>query len=437
MAKMLLMVRGSGGDLFPFLQIGKALQGRGHSVTVLTHAGYAPLVQHWGLYFTALDTFDEFEGMAGDQALLTRRPEDIVAFYRRHILPGLRAECDLIAGLSRSPDTVLVAHQTLQLSAQTSGEVLGRPPVLVFSAPSFAAGLPVLAGLFGVLSADLNAIRAGLGLLPVSDWGAWLRSPDGCLGLWPEWFAAPEPAWPGALSPVGFVLGRSAAGPLPEEVQTLLDGAPAPVLITHGTTAPPGPEFFAAAAGACALPDRPAVLVTRHTALVPDPLPEGVLWADYFPFAGVMSCFAAVVHHGGVGILGQALAAGVPQLVLPLGFDRPDNAARLRQLGAGDFVLPPHWQPEPVARALGALLDNASVQAHCAELARRMEAPVSSPVAAACDRIEQFAAEIPAPDRAPAWAVAGADEPQVAPALSPEKRAFLAMRLNRKKGPGA
>lgn len=463
MAKILLMVRGSGGDLFPFLQIGKALRERGHVVTVLTHAGYASLVQHWGLYFAPLDTPDEFEGMAEDQALLTRRPEDIVSFYRRHILPGLSAECALIAELGRSPDTVLIAHQTLQLSAQIAGEMLGWSPALVFSAPSFAGGVSVLAGLFGVLSADLNAIRAGLGLAPVTDWGAWLRSDEHSLGLWPDWFAAAEPSWPASLAPVGFILGKSADAALPEEVQALLAGAPAPVLITHGTTAPPGPEFFAAAAGACALLERPGVVVTRHRALIPTPLPSGVLWADYFPFAGVMSRFSAVVHHGGMGLLGQALAAGVPQLVLPFGFDRPDNALRLRQLGVGDFVPPAYWRPEPVARGLRSLLDNSSVRARCAEIARRMAAPkrpgvVATPgvsaspgdtspgdtspsvvathsVSAACDWIERFAAaKNAAPHAAPGWGVSDSTRPSPARALSPEKRALLALRLKLGKG---
>jgi hypothetical protein len=44
---------------------------------------------------------------------------------------------------------------------------------------------------------------------------------------------------------------------------------------------------------------------------------------------------AAIVHHGGVGTLAQGLAAGVPQLVMPMGFDQPDNATRSSALGVG------------------------------------------------------------------------------------------------------
>jgi UDP:flavonoid glycosyltransferase YjiC (YdhE family) len=53
---------------------------------------------------------------------------------------------------------------------------------------------------------------------------------------------------------------------------------------------------------------------------------------------------AAVVHHGGIGTTAEALRSGRPQLVLPVGGDQPDNAARLARIGAavtmpvGDFT---------------------------------------------------------------------------------------------------
>jgi len=42
---------------------------------------------------------------------------------------------------------------------------------------------------------------------------------------------------------------------------------------------------------------------------------------------------AAVLHHGGSGTIAAALAAGVPQVVMPLHFDQPYWAGRLADLG--------------------------------------------------------------------------------------------------------
>jgi len=47
-----------------------------------------------------------------------------------------------------------------------------------------------------------------------------------------------------------------------------------------------------------------------------------------------------LIHHGGIGTTAQALAAGLPQLVVPMSHDQPDNAVRIRRLGVGVFVLP-------------------------------------------------------------------------------------------------
>ena len=47
--------------------------------------------------------------------------------------------------------------------------------------------------------------------------------------------------------------------------------------------------------------------------------------------------------------MAQALAAGVPQLTMPMGFDRPDNTTRLLRLGVARWVAPPS-SPASVSR---------------------------------------------------------------------------------------
>jgi MGT family glycosyltransferase len=77
-----------------------------------------------------------------------------------------------------------------------------------------------------------------------------------------------------------------------------------------------------------------------------------------------------VVSHGGSGTVIDALAAGVPQVVLPMGADQPGNAARVEALGAGVVVDPLRATPEEIAAAARAALEDPSYRA-AAERVRR------------------------------------------------------------------
>ncbi len=56
------------------------------------------------------------------------------------------------------------------------------------------------------------------------------------------------------------------------------------------------------------------------------------------PQADVLAQAAVVVGHGGSGTTLGALAAGLPQVVVPLFADQPDNARRVAAIGAGVAV---------------------------------------------------------------------------------------------------
>lgn len=60
-------------------------------------------------------------------------------------------------------------------------------------------------------------------------------------------------------------------------------------------------------------------------------------WADQ---TDVLSRAAAIVHHGGSGTTLDALAAGVPQLIVPLMADQSANAEAIAAAGAGEALHP-------------------------------------------------------------------------------------------------
>jgi UDP:flavonoid glycosyltransferase YjiC (YdhE family) len=89
------------------------------------------------------------------------------------------------------------------------------------------------------------------------------------------------------------------------------------------------------------LPQR--VLITTGDGYNPaqlNPLPANAWAAQWWPQAAAMREAALLVGHGGFGTTMTAVAAGVPQLVLPLfSSDQFQNAERVEAVGVGARLL--------------------------------------------------------------------------------------------------
>ena len=400
MSTVILTTHGTNGDVLPFLQLAGVLRDRGHDVTLLTHAYYAGAAQQQGIRMIAIDTVAEYERHLADArgALLGQLGSfdqaELAAFYRRNrLLEHVRMEYDTIAERHVPGDTVVVGRHTSGLSALMAAEGLGIPAAWVVLTPAQIGALPVTEFLYAnVLAGPINEMRAGAGLGPVRDWAAWLGSADLQLALWPGWFDQVGQGAPAGVRLAGFLLndeGESAAPPGAAPWPGLPPSATArpPVLVTGTTGQMAHAKFFTAAVDGCLLAGREVVLVTRHRDRLPDPLPAAVHWYPRLPFHDVLPRMAAVVHHGGIGTVARAIAAGVPQLVLGYSYDQPNNGARVARAGLGAWLPAVRWSPAEVAGALGPLLDGA-----CADAVVRRQAELSlgPPAQRACAAIESL-----------------------------------------------
>jgi UDP:flavonoid glycosyltransferase YjiC (YdhE family) len=198
----------------------------------------------------------------------------------------------------------------------------------------------------------------------------WMHSQDANLALFPDWFAAPQPDWPPHTHTIGFPLeDMKGQIPIPAELHAWLDQGDKPVLFSPGTGNTQAREFFREGIAACERLGLRALLGTRFPEQLPDPLPSHARPFDYLPFSTLLPHVCAFVHHGGIGTLSQGLAAGVPQLVMPMGHDQPDNARRMKLLGAGLTLAPKQFTAEPVAKCLRRLLQDPQIAAACAKAA--------------------------------------------------------------------
>ena len=145
-------------------------------------------------------------------------------------------------------------------------------------------------------------------------------------------------------------------------------------------------EFFRVSAEVCRASGRRGLLLTQFPEQLPARLPETVRHFHYVPFSEVLPRAAAFVHHGGIGTIAQGLAGGVPQLVVPLAHDQPDNAIRVRGLGVGEMLLPKHYQVETVLRRLDEMLGSAAIRENCRRRSRDLSA--GSALERTCELIE-------------------------------------------------
>jgi UDP:flavonoid glycosyltransferase YjiC (YdhE family) len=139
--------------------------------------------------------------------------------------------------------------------------------------------------------------------------------------------------------------------------------------------------FFRAAAAACERAGVRGLLLTKFRELLPARLPSTVRHCAFAPFRQLLPLCGAVVHHGGIGTTAAALQAGCPQVVLPLAWDQPDNAARVARLGAGLALGPRQRTAAHLARAL-VRVRAPEVRGRCRELSAKAGASDGLEVAA-------------------------------------------------------
>jgi UDP:flavonoid glycosyltransferase YjiC (YdhE family) len=161
------------------------------------------------------------------------------------------------------------------------------------------------------------------------------------------------------------------------------------LVFTFGTANQHTRGFFRAAAEACRRLGRRGILITKYAEDLPDGLPDGVRHFSYVPFGYLLPRAAVLVHHAGTGTTAQGLAAGIPQLVTPMTFGQPQNAASLVRLGVGISISHRAFRSQRVADLLQRLLTAPSVAERCRDLARRFQGV--NPLEQTCELLEQMA----------------------------------------------
>jgi MGT family glycosyltransferase len=283
-----------------------------------------------------------------------------------------------------------------------------RPDVLAVDQHAIAGAL--VAHRRGLRWATLSPTSMGLtrGAAAVVD--AWMRGP--VAKVWSAAGLVGEPTDEVLFSPylqIGFTT-RALLGPVDLPDHAVLvgpalaprhDDPPFPwewldpgrdhVLVTVGTFSMDGASDFyrRVAEGLAPLGDRlQAILIARDDA-VSDP-PEHVLVTARAPVLPLMTRLDAVVSHGGLNTVVEALAHAVPLVVAPIALDQPVLAAQVAAAGAGVRVDYATESPHGLREAIRAVLDDPAFAEGAARVRDSFTAAGGAAVAA--QRLAELAA---------------------------------------------
>jgi UDP:flavonoid glycosyltransferase YjiC (YdhE family) len=414
------MPLGTWGDVLPFVRLGRELRRRGHTVRMLTCELFEPLVREEGFEFLSLLDRNEYERILAHPKLWDPRMAAIT-FLREAVLPYMRRQYKFASEAIAAGECDVLVAPAQSLGARIAQVKHGIPLATVHLAPYLFRSAFKNRRVSGVALPDwfppawkrsiyrfadfcgdqldgrtVNAFNQELGLPRAKRvFWEWWNSPQRIIALFPEWYAAPQPDWPRQAMLAGFLPDRADEGPpLADEIEAFLNAGPAPIVFTAGTAMVHGEQFFAESLRTAEQIGARAILLSRYREQLPGDLPPGVMAVDFVPLEKLLRRVAAIVHHGGIGTTAQALAAGIPQLAVPMSFDQPDNAHRVECLGVGRSVRSGDYSAAAVAPLLQYLTTDDTVRARCREVATWCAG--TDAVRIACDEIEALAVTAPA-----------------------------------------
>ena len=385
MSRFLIVVPPLAGHVLPAVGIGRELAARGHRVAWAgSEAVLRPLL---GPEAEVLGTGSRLLRPQGGHGLAALR-----SLWEQFIVPYARFTAKALdrAVLEFRPDVVLVdqhtpagaiaahRHGIAWASLAPGAMELGRPFRALPQVERWM--LDHLGGLWqraGLPTAEFTDPRFSLALVLALTGPALIGTDP-----FPEHFALVGPVLTVRPAVPGFPWER-------------LEPGRRRVLLTMGTLADGvSGDFHRRALRAVELcgtgADRPQLVVAAPPELLPE-LPPDAVALERVPILELLrrGQLDAVLCHGGMNTVGEALCHGVPVLAAPIRHDQPFVAAQLAASGAGLRVPFPRVDPPMLAAALRRTLDEPGLRAAAVRVGRGLL--VNGGARTAVDRLEELA----------------------------------------------
>ena len=393
MARILMVGKGSYGDMFPLFAIAQSLKAAGHMVTVATQQQHMEAVTSIEVAQIAIDASGATAGpIIADQSSLGLGLGNIGDLFRTLAPQSLPTEYDAIARAVQSSD--LIIGNQLAYAGAMAAKKWKKPWVFCAASPlaipsySDPPLFPYLQRLqrqtrhypgvqAGLIALARHASR--LMMQPHIRLQKRLDVHDGrhprfegmysdLLNIMPVSSAllASQPDWPAHTVVTGFnwfdpTFMRS--GSELDRIMAFIDRGEAPIVI-----APSGMQrirpgnFFQESLAACKLLGRRAIVIAAKRFHAKIEESANVLVSGYIPYSDVLGHVAAMIHCGGVGTIGWSLRFALPTLLVPFEWDQFDNADRAQRRHLASVIERQHLNAANVADALDQLLKNSHIK---------------------------------------------------------------------------
>jgi MGT family glycosyltransferase len=417
-SRFLLATWDGGGVIPPELGLAAELVGRGHEVVVLSDDTVEQEATEAGATFTPWRRAPQARARDAERALIrdweVKNPLAQVRQVGKLLFfgPASLHAADLSDAIGQcSPDVLIV--DALLTGASAGAEHSGLPTAAVApnvnmlrtpGVPPMGSGLRPRGGRVGRVrdaalhrlnevlmgTGTLNETRRELGLAPVGSLEQSIRRADRVIFLtsaafdFPPTRPDPQVIYGGIPTPPSEREHVAWTPPWPP------DGRPA-VLLSLSTTYMRQEDLLQRLVDALGQVGCHA-LVTTGPGMRSRPLarvPSNVQVVESAPHGAVLPHVDLVITHGGHGTVVRALAGGVPVMVVPIGRDQPDNAARVLHHRVG-VRASKRSSPEKLAAVVRRALADDALHENAREMAERLAPDIGAPTAVAA--LEDLAA---------------------------------------------
>lgn len=348
---------GTLGDFLPPLGLARELAELGARVDMVGPSYFASYAQAPGLRFVGYGSAPAYARDLADPRGIDPNLAWVAEFCGG---AGLSAHIAAVeAAVAESGPEVVVISPLHAVGALFAAKRHGLKSIGLLTAPNLMA---IYRNPRPIAETAYRAAFRGAGVEdpppPVTDpartfLGDYILGFDHILELFPAWFDA-------------FAFERTAnslAGTFPGETATKIAQAAQDFATTGerpwvffpgsgGGILKVRPDLFDLAADVCRRSGRRAIMLDPRSKSPVETMGDGVIRSGMTNLNALLPLARGFFHHGGVGCTSQAMAAGVAQVVAPVGYDQPGNAAWVTTQGLGTTVDPRALTAESLLEAL-------------------------------------------------------------------------------------
>lgn len=331
--KIALLTLGTRGDVQPFAVLGKALQERGHDITLATARNFESFINSYSLKFQPVDAdFQQILNSEEGKKMMSN-PFSARKHLNRLIYPMIEDALNTFYKISNQHDCVLFHVKAMaDYFADGTNAILIRTNVVPAIEPTREFINPIIS--FSGLPKIFNRFS-----YKFSDWGMKMMSKPifqfrkhwglngkvskenllSLYGISPHYLPQPKD-FPSTTHFTGFWLDRSEKELEPALVEFLQAGAP-PLLLTLGSMPFESKLDLASTLKEMVEELKIRLIVVRGWGLTDTPELENnkdIRVIHSAPYEKLFPLVKAVIQHGGIGTIAACLKAGKPFMTCPV-----------------------------------------------------------------------------------------------------------------------